>query len=87
MSDGEWDLGAGWGGEFWTGLRSCKPARCVCKTDQLLKLHQQHNTRHPSVWRSWSDLVWEDCRVDQLSVHSTDAASEIRIFEKWTTGR
>lgn len=52
MPDGKWDLGAGWGGEFRTGLCSRKPARCVCQTEQLLKLHQKHNTRDPAVWPS-----------------------------------
>lgn len=51
LSD-KWDLGAGWGGEFWTGLCSVKQARCVCQTDQLHKLHPQHGTGHPAVWSS-----------------------------------
>lgn len=87
LPNGKWDLGAGWGREFWTGLCSPKPARCVHQTDQLLKLHQRHDTRDQAVWASWSELVWEGCCVGQLFVHSADAASEINHFENWVSGR
>lgn len=87
LPDGKWDLGASWGGEFRTGLCRPKQARCVCQTDQLLQLHQQHGTRDPAVWPSSSEQVLGGCHVGQLSVHSTDPASEIRHFENWSSGK
>lgn len=86
LSDGEWDLGAGRGGEFWTGLRSAKQAGRVRTSEQLLQLHHEHNTRTPAVWQSQSTVVWEDCRAALLPLYSTHPASAMRVFLFLNTG-
>ena len=77
MPDDKWDMGAGRGGQLWTGLCSPKSAGCVHQNDQLLELHPQHDIRDQAVRPSGSELVWEGCHRGQLPVLSTDPASEI----------
>lgn len=83
LQDGERDLGPGWGGEFWTGLCSSKPARRLHQVDELLKLHQEHNTRDQAVRPRWSEpMPWCRC-AGQLSVCSAGPALEINHGENW----
>lgn len=49
LPNGERDLGAGRGGEFWPGLCPCQPPRCLRQGVHLLQLHPKQHTRDPSV--------------------------------------